>query len=258
MCGCPAVVVGVVGKIFRYPVKSLEGEELDEAFITFEGVEGDRRYGLLDLETGLIVSAKNPKLYPNILNVKAYIKNGLLTVQLPDGKTYIGDECEKPLSTYLGREVKLVKNEGRRLGFTGLEVDFSGGITFLEKQSQTREKTFHDSMPVHIVFVEELERLGLQKEVARFRPNILINSFKPKQEILNTTLEMGGALLRIVKKTKRCIVTTLPQQGLGQDITILKRIREKCNGVVGQYAEVVCEGVVRKGDPIKFYAAEKI
>ncbi|MEM4281767.1 MAG: MOSC N-terminal beta barrel domain-containing protein [Candidatus Caldarchaeum sp.] len=249
---------GVVRAIYRYPVKSMGGEELEEAFITFEGVEGDRRYALVDVETGLAVSAKNPKLYSKLLDVKASISNGRLVIQMPDGKSYESNECEEILSAYMGRKLKLVRNDGLGLGYTGLEVVFSEGITYFEKNGFTREKTFHDSMPVHVIAEEDLRKLCLHDEVSRFRPNIVVSSIASERKLLNLVLEVGDAVLKIVKQTKRCIMVTLPQKGLRQDMNILKTIRESFDGFVGLYAQVIREGVVRRADPLKFYAAETL
>lgn len=251
--------MGFVEKLFRYPVKSLGGEELEMVFIRVDGVEGDRRFALVDEETGLAVSAKNPKLYSKLLDVKAFLRDGGLFIQTPDGNVYKDDECGPALSALTGRRLKLINNDGISLGYVGLEVEFSDVVKYFEKQGFTRQQTFHDSQPIHIVFGEALSRLGLdQSEAARFRPNILVDSSATERDVLNKVLEVGDALLKIVKPTKRCVMVTLPQKDLKHDITILKTIRERFNGVLGLYAQVVREGVVRKGDPIKFYPAETL
>ena len=59
--------VGRVRALWRFPVKSMQGEQLDAAEVGETGVVGDRAYALRDRETGKIASAKHPKLWPNLL-----------------------------------------------------------------------------------------------------------------------------------------------------------------------------------------------
>ena len=49
--------IGTVTDLWRFPVKSMRGERLTEAFVTEQGIQGDRAYALLDVETGRVVSA---------------------------------------------------------------------------------------------------------------------------------------------------------------------------------------------------------
>src|SRR5205823_13155981 len=63
--------VGSVKEIWRFPVKSMKGERLDEADVTPGGIVGDRAYALIDVSTGKVVSAKSVKLFPGILDCAA-------------------------------------------------------------------------------------------------------------------------------------------------------------------------------------------
>ena len=62
---------GVVSELWRFPVKSMAGERLEAAEVTEQGVLGDRAYGLVDVETGKVVSAKSVRLFPGILSCHA-------------------------------------------------------------------------------------------------------------------------------------------------------------------------------------------
>ena len=60
--------VGTIEALWRFPVKSMRGEQLDAIEVSAAGLAGDRAYALIDATTGKVVSAKNPRLWPNILN----------------------------------------------------------------------------------------------------------------------------------------------------------------------------------------------
>jgi uncharacterized protein len=63
--------IGSVLSLWRYPVKSMLGEELSSTIITERGVLGDRAYALMDRSTGRVVSAKNPRRWPDLFKFKA-------------------------------------------------------------------------------------------------------------------------------------------------------------------------------------------
>src|SRR5438034_9806945 len=62
---------GSVVALWRYPVKSMMGEELNATEVTQRGLLGDRAYALVDAETGKVASAKNPRRWPRRLDFRA-------------------------------------------------------------------------------------------------------------------------------------------------------------------------------------------
>ena len=103
--------VGSVATLWRFPVKSMGGEQLHEVEVTERGVLGDRAYALIDKDTGKVVSAKSVRLFPNLLDCKAaFVEpprrgSDLPPVQilLPDGTTVRSDsgEVDRVLSASL-------------------------------------------------------------------------------------------------------------------------------------------------------------
>jgi MOSC N-terminal beta barrel domain len=87
--------VGSVVALWRFPVKSMAGEQLHSVEVTERGVSGDRAYALIDKDTGKVVSAKSVRLFPNLLDCKAVFveqprRGGDLPpvqILLPDGTT---------------------------------------------------------------------------------------------------------------------------------------------------------------------------
>src|SRR3990172_3801758 len=63
--------VGHVVSLWRYPVKSMMGEELNSSEVTQRGLLGDRAYALVDSETGKVASAKNPRKWPRLFDFRA-------------------------------------------------------------------------------------------------------------------------------------------------------------------------------------------
>ena len=88
------VDVGVVQSIFRFPVKSMLGESLDRVAIDGGGVVGDRRYALVDDETGKVVSVKRPKWWARMFELAARTSGDTVEVHFPDGVSLAVDDPE--------------------------------------------------------------------------------------------------------------------------------------------------------------------
>ncbi|MDM8561503.1 MOSC domain-containing protein [Candidatus Parabeggiatoa sp. HSG14] len=259
--------VGSIVSLWRYPVKSMMGEELRSTDMTEGGIMGDRAYALIDDETGKVVSAKNPPKWPNMFHFRSrYIEplqkgNGLppVRITLPDGSVTDSNQADanSMLSNALGRSVRL---ETRVPQTPNLEE------YWLDKKEVTDEKmpegTFFDLAIVHLLTtstIDELRRLYPQGrfEIRRFRPNIVVNT-NPDQPTfaenhwVGKTLTIGdNVVLKVTEPCPRCVMPTLAQGDLPEDKGILSTIFQKNNGHVGIYASVVQGGAIKCGDEIK-------
>src|SRR4028118_919553 len=63
--------VGAVAGLWRFPVKSMRGERLEQTELTGHGLVGDRAYALIDADTGKVVSAKSTRLFPGLFGCRA-------------------------------------------------------------------------------------------------------------------------------------------------------------------------------------------
>src|SRR6266849_10644094 len=86
-------VLGSIVSLWRYPVKSMMGEELNAAEITKGGLLGDRAYALIDTSDGKVATAKNPRKWPQLFDFRAALAEAPRTgvkvppvrITLPDG-----------------------------------------------------------------------------------------------------------------------------------------------------------------------------
>ncbi|MDW8084235.1 MAG: MOSC N-terminal beta barrel domain-containing protein [Candidatus Caldarchaeum sp.] len=247
--------MAVVEMLLRYPVKSCAGEELDVCYVWFDGLDGDRVFAVVDAETGYAVSAKKE---PRLLEVSAMLVGNEVALVLPDGKMYSGHECDDALSRFLGRRIKIVRNSGQPLRYTGLEIEFGENTLLYEKTGETRETRFHDSKPLHLINLRSMQKIGLDVEnIPRFRPNIVYTADE-NEEIAGAYVKAGDALLKIVKPTKRCIVITHKQKNLPENLQMLKNLRIYNGGELGYYATVVKPGLVGKNATLEFLPSETI
>ena len=266
---------GSVAGLWRYPVKSMLGEELNDAEVTERGLLGDRRFAVIDAATGKVAGAKNPRKWGNFLDFRAaYVEPpqpGLelpeVRLTLPDGTAVTSGQPGLPqiLSRVLGREVAFAAAQpAGESGGTAEEywpdvegLDLRDSVTDFDLPAGT----FFDVAVVHLLTTATIDRLRAlyppgRFEVRRFRPNIVVST-GPEEEgfaedgWIGHTVAIGGqARLRITGACSRCVMTTLQQGDLPKDSGILRTAAQNNHVNVGVYADVIVGGPIRRGDPV--------
>jgi uncharacterized protein YcbX len=252
--------VGRVGALWRYPVKSMQGEQVHEAAVSPDGLEGDRQYAVCDAATGRLLSAKS---VADLLLASARFENGEVLVTLPDGLEVAAagdDRTDAALSAWLGREVRL--QERATVGSTSYEMTFDPPNDDAELvQIPTPPHRLFDLATLHLLSTTSLERLehlapGHQWDVRRFRPNLLVDSAEAEaegfvdEEWVGRRLVVGSATLEVQLKTVRCAMPLREQPGLARDVGIYKALDETCANHLGVYVEVQSAGRVAVGDAV--------
>ncbi|HEY1921660.1 MAG TPA: MOSC domain-containing protein [Tepidisphaeraceae bacterium] len=267
----PLPQAGTLVSLHRYPVKSMMGEELNAARVTPRGLFGDRAYALCDAETHKVVSAKNPRKWPNLFSYRAvYVsppetEPGLppVRVTLPDGRFALSSSPEftNTVSGSLGRSVTLLSSAPADAQLEEYWPDMEG---LAHRNHVTDEGlppgTFFDLAVLHVLTTGTLDKLrelypAGRIEPRRFRPNLIIDTAGQKGFIENDwigkTLCIGDDVkIQITGPCPRCVMTTLAQGDLPKDPGVLKTAAQYNEVRVGVYASVVQSGMVRIGDAI--------
>jgi MOSC domain-containing protein len=266
--------VGSVVSLWRYPVKSMLGEELNATEVTKGGLVGDRAYALVDSSDGKVASAKNPRKWPQLFDFRAAlahapragVKVPPVCITLPDGTIVDSGQADvhQTLSKALNRAVTL-STSSAQLAATAEE--YWPDIEGLDHRDTVTdfglpEGTFFDCAFVHLLTTATLDRLRMlypqgRFEVRRFRPNIVVETGKAEQDFVENAwigrmLAIGDAVrLSITGPCARCVMTTLPQGDLPKDSGILRTAAQHNHANVGVYASVLQGGKVRRGDSIR-------
>jgi uncharacterized protein len=263
---------GRVAAINRYPVKSMQGEQLSEVLLDQLGIAGDRRLALRDLTTGKIVSAKIPKVGIPLLSCRATTDDDGSVVLSVDGQTFSPTDADAALSELLGRPVRVEAATGAEEVFESEwpEIDglaLSGVTTDLPIAMGTVKGTFTDLAALHVLTTSSVARLGALAPGSRitddrFRPSLLIETTGDgfvENDWVDRAASLGSARLAFGSASPRCIMTTLPQGELDRDPAILRTIAEHNRkdfggfgefACLGVYAEVTTPGLVRVGDDL--------
>jgi MOSC domain-containing protein len=271
--------VGAVMSLWRYPVKSLMGEELNATAITERGLLGDRAYALVDSSDGKVATAKNPRKWPTLFDFRVgFVEPPRLSADLPPVRITLPDgtiatsqqsDLNQIISNTLSRKVTLNAAEHGRAGPANAEAYWPDmeGLDYRDTVTNFAlpDGTFFDCATVHLLTTATLDRLRElypqgRFEVRRFRPNIVMKAASGERSFIETswighTLEIGGEVrLSVRGPCARCVMTTLPQGDLPGDPGILRTAAQHNQAHVGVYASVVRGGTIRRGDPVRLGA----
>jgi uncharacterized protein YcbX len=265
--------LGSVVSLWRYPVKSMMGEELNATDVTERGLLGDRAYALVDSSDRKAATAKNPRKWPRLFDFRATFieppraaaKVPRVRIALPDGTIVTSDQGDlnQILSNALNREVTLGAAQRGAVNAEEYWPDMEG----LDHRDTVTdftlpEGTFFDVAMVHLLTTATLDRLRElypqgRFEVRRFRPNIVVELASGEKGFAENawvghTLAIGTAVrLNITGPCGRCVMTTLLQGDLPKDSGILRTAAQHNQVNVGVYAAVVRGGTIRRGDPVR-------
>jgi uncharacterized protein YcbX len=271
--------IGVVKEIFRYPVKSMQGERLSAVDIGVHGVIGDRAYALREAN-GRVVTAKK---WANMLEFSSRYDapptSGALAplrITLPDGRTIQAQapDTSAVLSAVLGRPVMLERAQSDQPSHAEIDPTTVFGDVPVENVLPGRTAammpdafalpsgTFFDSASIHVIASGTLAHLhtligpDAQVDPRRFRPNMVVETALGvegfmEDDWLEGTLEVSERV-RIVqlRPTRRCVMTTHRQADLVRDLRILRTAVQHHHDHVGVWASIDTGGTVRVGDPV--------
>lgn len=266
--GCATTAIA---SLWRYPVKSMMGEEVNSAHLSERGVLGDRAYALLDTSTGKVASAKHPAKWPGMFRFRsafldAPAPGGALPparVMLPGGDTLITTQpdFDARMSTELGRPVSLMSSAPDSSTLEEYWPDVEG-LTLREAVTDEAMPpgTFFDLAVLHVLTTGTINRFrelypSGRFEVRRFRPNLVIDTGEQagfvENDWIGKTLAIGPEVqLKITGGCPRCVMTTLPQYDLPKDPGILRTAVQHNSAHIGVYASVIRNGRVTMGDPV--------
>jgi uncharacterized protein YcbX len=228
--------IGNVDELWRYPVKSMAGEQCELLQCDLRGVEGDRWFAIRDA-SGRFGSGKNTRRFRKIdglLEFQSSYVNGVARIRFPGGEVRPGESpsIHAALTDALGQPVVLVREA---------------------------EISHLDAGSVHIVTSASLAWLraalpGGRVDARRFRPNLVIDVpdvGHVEQQWVGMRLRVGEQVqFEVTGPTERCGMVALAQSDLPAEPSVLRCITEQAGLTFGVYAKVVSSGVIRRNDTV--------
>jgi len=224
-----------VVRLWRYPVKSMLGEECGSLDVDGRGVKGDRLFAVRDAD-GKFGSGKSTRRFRKIdglFGFRAAYEHDVPRITFPHGHEMLGNDSNihAALSEALGQPVTLARE---------------AGISHL------------DAGPLHLITTASLAWLKMLLPDAhvddrRFRPNVLIDlpgMTQVERLWLGKTLQVGEVILRVRDLTERCVMVNLSQADLPDDPRVLRTLGRDTGPHFGVYAEVAAPGTIKRNDRV--------
>jgi uncharacterized protein YcbX len=279
--------IGTISQLWRYPVKSMGGERMEAARLTWRGIPGDRGWAVYDESRNGITGAKR---LPPLRGCRArYVSEPVpgagsppAEITLPDGTRILSDwaDAARRLGDLFGRPVSLHSlgpagsETAPRLTSEGESPDTIRALNGLlpgepmpdmsefppERLRLLRQGNFFDALPIHLLTrttLRTLARLAPESvwDERRFRPNVLVEADDPEgyPELgwIGRRLRVGSAVIEVVTGCPRCVMVTQPVEDVPQDHRVMRTLVRETKHTAGIYAGVAAEGEMRVGDEVE-------
>jgi uncharacterized protein YcbX len=256
-------IVGKVDSLWRYPVKSMRGEELDETFASFSGIYGDRLFAFK--------SSASPKGFPyltareqrRLLQYRPHFRypdKAARPINLTEAESMGANPVSADPSELI---VDVETPDGKTLGIDHpalmdmlrADIDQKHQLTLMRS-----ERALTDCRPVSIFSLQSGrqlgEEIGTSMDKRRFRANVYVDLTSAEgfaeNEFVGRSLRIGPkVLVTILERDPRCVMITLDPETGQKSPEILKRVAQAHEGMAGVYGAVMVEGMLHKGDSVE-------
>lgn len=258
-------IIGTVESLWRYPVKSMRGEELDEMFAGFSGVYGDRLFAFR--------SSASPKGFPYLTardqrqmlqyrprfrhpDKAAAPANLTEAESIAPGATPVYAEPADlmlDVETPTGNTVAI--DDPALIDMLRDKIDNKHQLTLLRS-----ERAMTDCRPLSLLSLQSVRKLsdetGTAIDKRRFRANIYVDLTSAEgfaeDEFVGRSLRVGSkVVISVLERDPRCMMITLDPDTGEKAPALLKKVAQAHSGMAGVYGAVLAEGMVRKGDSVE-------
>jgi uncharacterized protein YcbX len=254
-------MLGAVRELWRFPVKSLQGERVEQIDLEPGGMAGDRCWGLVSDDGHLLSAKRVPELLWAAARTDA---DGTVVITLPDGTELAADDpaAATSLSSWLGRPVRLVPAAGS--GDLAYQMTLNPPVDDAELfDIPTAEDRLHDLADLHVLTTASLAALAAQRpdvdwDVRRFRPGVLVDAGAEPSFVEDAwvgqdiDLGDGGARIHVDQRAVRCSMPLRAQpDGIERDVEVFRGLCDANQYHLGLYCRVTGFGPVSVGDALR-------
>ncbi len=241
------IAIGRVLEVWRYPVSSLGGEQVEHVEVSPEGVVGDRLFGLFDSASGRTASPEQePRWRPALFLSSRSGRNGIAEIRFPDQSVLRVDD--PALDDALAAHFDFPAGIGA----------YGPGVNGVERRLPIVSNRY-TPLPLHLLTTSSLRRLTEAGDFPaidrrRFRPTLLIETLEDEGFVeanwVGQRLRIGDVQIEVSEPTRRCGMTLAAQPGISEDPSILRTIMRHASRNLGVYASPAATGMIRVGDTV--------
>ena len=256
-------IIGKVESLWRYPVKSMRGEELDEAFAGFSGVYGDRLFAFKSSASPVGFPYLTAREQRKLLQYRPHFRypdKAARPINLTEAESMGANPVSADPSELM---VDVETPDGKKLGIDDptlmemlrTDIDQKHQLTLMRS-----ERALTDCRPVSIFSLQSARQLedetGVPIDKRRFRANVYVDLASSggfaENDFVGRSLRIGPkVVVRILERDARCVMITLDPETTERTPEILKKVAQAHEGMAGVYGAVMVEGMLHKGDPVE-------
>jgi uncharacterized protein len=256
-------IIGRVDSLWRYPVKSMRGEELEEAFAGFSGIYGDRLFAFR--------SSASPKGFPyftareqrKLLQYRPrfrYPDKAARPINLTEAESMGANPVSADASELM---LDVETPAGKTLAIDDLaliEMLRTGIDPKHELTLMRSERAMTDCRPFSMFSLQSARQLaeetGTPVDKRRFRANVYVDLTSAhgfaENAFVGKSLRIGPkVVVTILERDPRCVMITLDPDTGEKTPAILKKVAQAHEGMAGVYGAVMVEGTLHKGDQVE-------
>ena len=257
-------IIGTVESLWRYPVKSMRGEELDEMFVGFSGVYGDRLFAFRSSASRKGFPYLTAREQREMLQYRPRFRqpdkaarpvNLAEAESMPPGVNPVpADPAELMVDVETPTGEALAIDNPELIDRLRHGIDEKHHLTLLRS-----ERAMTDCRPLSIFSLQSARQLagetGAAVDKRRFRANVYVdftsaNGFA-ENEFVGRSLRIGPkVVISILERDPRCMMITLDPDTGAIAPGLLKKVAQAHDGMAGVYGAVLIEGMLHKGDPV--------
>ena len=255
--------IGTVESLWRYPVKSMRGEELDEVFAGFSGVYGDRLFAFSSSASRKGFPFLTAREQSEMLRYRPRFRqpdkaarpiNQSEAEKLPPGATPLyADPGDLMLDVETPAGDTLAIDDSALIDALRQGIDERHRLTLLRS-----ERALTDCRPLSIFGVQSARKLGEETGITvdkrRFRANIYLDLAEgfAEDKFVRRSIRIGPkVVVSILERDPRCMMITLDPDTGEKEPALLKKVAQAHSGMAGVYGAVLVEGMMRKGDSVE-------
>ena len=256
-------IIGKVDSLWRYPVKSMRGEELEELFAGFPGIYGDRVFAfrssanhngfpyLTGRDQRRLLQYRPRFRFPD----KAARPVNLIEAESKNANPLSADLADLVVDVETPDRKTLAIEDPALIELLRADIDQKHSVTLMQSQ-----RAMTDCRPVSIFSLQSAQQLaeetGAPVDKRRFRANVYVDLAASKgfaeNELVGRSVRIGPkAVITILERDSRCMMITLDPDTGEQAPALLKKVAQAHDGMAGVYGAVLVEGMLHKGDPVE-------
>jgi uncharacterized protein YcbX len=226
--------VGRVAALWRYPVKSMGAESLEQVEVSFHGLAGDRRWAFV--RAGIERSGF-PWMTIRERSDMGHFRPSFADPSRPDTSRTL-------VRTPAGAELDVVD--------PALAAELGDGVRVIKQ-----DRGVFDSMPLSLISTQSIDALaalaGRELDPQRFRPNLLVDAPEGafcEEAWVGSVLRIGGIRMRVDEQDERCVILNVDPVTAERDPVVLRTLARERKACIGVYGSTVQPGRVAVGDPV--------